>query len=397
TDPLELQAVYDIMRATGNEWAESIPDVCRSRWHGIECLPDDDGGGALHVVSLSFGALSDDTAFPTCGSMNPVISEAVTKLPRLRSLFFYRCLDGNPQEIPRFLGELGSGLRNLVLRGNGHVGGIPEELGNLTGLEVLDLHGNDLSGAVPASLGRIRGLRSLDLSWNRLSGSVPSVDFPVIRVLDLNGNRFAGALPIRMLSSGDALLKVDLSGNEFSGGIHGLSALKNLILLDLSYNELVGALPESLSGLASLQALILAGNPMAGAALPETAFVGLSSLLVLVLSDMSLEGPIPRSIGELKTLRVLRLDGNRLNGSIPESFSALSRLSELRLDSCRLTGPIPFTGEMISRMGRKLRLENNLGLCYGGGGIEDDLMIADGIPRCDTLNGRPDVEIERLS
>uniref|UniRef100_M4CH67 Uncharacterized protein n=2 Tax=Brassica TaxID=3705 RepID=M4CH67_BRACM len=64
TEPDEQDAVYDIMRATGNDWAAAIPDVCRGRWHGIECMPDQDN--VYHVVSLSFGALSDDTAFPTC-------------------------------------------------------------------------------------------------------------------------------------------------------------------------------------------------------------------------------------------------------------------------------------------------------------------------------------------
>ena len=147
TDPNEQEAVYDIMRATGNDWATDIPDVCRGRWHGIECMPDKDK--VFHIVSLSFGALSDDTAFPTCDPTRSYISRSITKLPHLRTLFFYRCLTNNPQPIPSFLGLLGSTLQNLVLRENGHVGHIPIELGNLTRLRVLDIHKNNLNGSIP--------------------------------------------------------------------------------------------------------------------------------------------------------------------------------------------------------------------------------------------------------
>lgn len=171
TDPREQEAVYDIMRATGNDWATEIPDVCRGRWHGIECMPDKDN--VYHVVSLMFGALSDDTAFPTCDPTRSYISHSITKLPHIRTLFFYRCFSHNPQQIPAFLGQLGPTLQTLVLRENGHVGPIPGELGNLTRLRVLDLHKNNLNGSIPFLLNRITGLRSLDLSGNRQQVQYP--------------------------------------------------------------------------------------------------------------------------------------------------------------------------------------------------------------------------------
>ncbi|KAL2508072.1 Protein TOO MANY MOUTHS [Forsythia ovata] len=141
TDLREQEAVYDIMRAIGNGWATDIPDVYRGRWHGIECMPDNDN--VYHVVSLSFGSLSDDTAFPTCDPTRSSISPSITKLLHLRTLFFYRCFSYNPQPILSFLGRLGSGLQTLVLRENGHIGSIPHELRNLTSLKVLDLHNNN--------------------------------------------------------------------------------------------------------------------------------------------------------------------------------------------------------------------------------------------------------------
>ncbi|KAK6153748.1 hypothetical protein DH2020_013387 [Rehmannia glutinosa] len=396
TDPKEQEAVCDIMRATGNDWATEIPDVCRGRWHGIECMPDKDN--VFHVVSLSFGALSVDTAFPTCDPTQSFISPSITKLPHLRTLFFYRCFTNNPQPIPSFLGQLGSSLQTLVLRENGNIGPIPHDLGNLTHLTVLDLHKNNLNGSIPVSLGRITGLRSLDLSCNRLSGSIPNISFPSLSVLDLNQNHLMGPLPIPLLSS-NSLLKIDLSRNRISGPLPNLS-LNDLILLDLSYNALTGPLPESLKDLKSLQALILNGNPTISTTIPENAFEGLNNLMILGLSNMNLGGPIPESLGRLTTLRVVHLDGNQLNGTIPPSFAKLNGLSELRLENNRLTGPIPFQRERVWKMGRKLRLNNNFGLCYDPkSGLGDDLdtLSSAGIGHCETAKNGPTVSVQHIS
>ncbi|KAI3763288.1 hypothetical protein L1987_53742 [Smallanthus sonchifolius] len=362
TDHDEQQAVYDIMKATGNEWATDIPDVCRGRWHGIECMPDKNN--VFHVVSLSFGALSDDTAFPICDPTRSYISPSITKLPHIRTLFFYRCFTDKPQPIPSFLGQLGPSLQTLVLRENGHVGPIPIELGNLTSLRVLDFHKNNLNGSIPDSFSRFTGLKSLDLSSNKLTGSIPSLTFPELTILDLNQNHLTGSIPTS-IGNCKSLMKIDLSRNRLLGQIpNSLNGLTGLILMDLSYNSLSGPIPPAIN-LESLQALILNGNPI-GSTIPATTFDGLNNLMILILSDTDLHGPIPESISRLPNLLILHLDRNRLNGSIPTSFRNLNGLSELRLNDNELFGPIPFEKEMIWNMRRKLKFENNLGLCYDG-------------------------------
>lgn len=398
TDTHEQEAVYDIMRATGNDWATDIPDVCRGRWHGIECMPDKDN--VYHVVSLSFGALSDDTAFPTCDPTKSYISKSITKLPHIRTLFFYRCFTSNPQPIPSFLGQLGSTLQTLVLRENGHVGPIPSELGNLTRLKVLDLHKNNLNGSIPVSLGQLTSIRSLDLSGNKLTGAIPGLSFPVLNVLDLSQNLLAGSIP-SSLGSCRSLIKMDFSRNRLAGSIpESIGSLKELILTDLSYNRLSEPLPVSIRSLHSLQALILKGNPMGSATLARDEFDGMQGLMILILSDMNLHGPIPESLGRLANLRVLHLDGNRFNGSIPRNFKDLKILGELRLNDNQLTGSVPFGREMVWRMRRKLKLSNNSGLCYdANSGFENglDSSFDSGIGLCNTPRTGSTRTVQHLS
>ncbi|KAL5056836.1 hypothetical protein RYX36_028440 [Vicia faba] len=383
TDRREQQAVYDIMKATGNDWATDIPDVCRGRWHGIECMPDKNN--VYHIVSLSFGALSDDTAFPTCDPTRSTISPSILNLPHLKTLFFYRCFSYNPHPIPSFLVQLGPSLQTLVLRENGHVGPIPNELGNLTRLKVLDLHKNNLNGSIPVSLNRLTSLRSLDLSVNRFTGFIPDLTLPNLNVLDLNQNRLIGPIP-STITECHSLIKLDFSRNRLSGAIPDkLKGLNDLMLMDLSFNRIQGPFPTSLKGLGSLQALILKGNPMDSTIVAHDGFDGMDGLMILIMSNTNLHGPIPESLGKLPNLRVLHLDGNHFNGSIPKNFRNLKNLSELRLNDNGLIGPVPFEREMVWRMKRKLKLNNNLGLCYdASSGLGDSVGSDFGIGLCES-------------
>ncbi|KAL1199354.1 Protein TOO MANY MOUTHS [Cardamine amara subsp. amara] len=390
TEPDEQDAVYDIMRATGNDWAAAIPDVCRGRWHGIECMPDQDN--VYHVVSLSFGALSDDTAFPTCDPERSYVSESLTRLKHLKALFFYRCLGRAPQRIPAFLGRLGSSLQTLVLRENGFLGPIPDQLGNLTNLKVLDLHKNNLNGSIPFSFNRFSGLRSLDLSGNRLAGSIPGFLLPELNVLDLSQNLLTGPVP-STLSNCASLIKIDLSRNRVTGPIpDSINRLNQLVLLDLSYNRLSGPFPSSLQGLNSLQALMLKGNTKFSATIPENSFKGLKNLMILVLSNMNLQGSIPGSLTWLSSLRVLHLEANNLTGEIPMEFRNVKHLSELRLNDNSLTGLVPFERDTVWRMRRKLRLYNNAGLCVNRDSDLDDAFgstSGSSVRLCDGVTPRP--------
>ncbi|KAJ0966686.1 hypothetical protein J5N97_023603 [Dioscorea zingiberensis] len=76
-------------------------------------------------------------------------------------------------EIPEQLGNL-HGLQNLNLSGNHLIGRIPDSVGGLKSLESFDLSRNELSGEIPPSISVLTSLSHLNLSYNNLSGRIPS-------------------------------------------------------------------------------------------------------------------------------------------------------------------------------------------------------------------------------
>jgi Leucine-rich repeat (LRR) protein len=99
---------------------------------------------------------------------------------------------------------------------------------------------------------------------------------------------------------------LDLSNRGLKKVSMDVFDMTNLAELDLSGNELEGALPSELGRLVNLKILDASHNKMTG--LP--AEIGkLRALEVLDLSDNSLTG-LPMELGNLKQLKVLDLTGN---------------------------------------------------------------------------------------
>ncbi|CAN0885879.1 Leucine-rich repeat receptor protein kinase EMS1 [Linum grandiflorum] len=129
-----------------------------------------------------------------------------------------------------------------------------------------------------------------------------------------------------------------MSGNQLSGGVpSSLENLKKLRVVDFSRNSLSGIIPDSI------------GN------LPQ--------LLKLDFSSNSFSGRIPESFVNLKSLEFLDLDNNNLEGQVPEELSGLEFVSEINLENNSLSGRLPFSVNFTSRIGVKLKLSGNSGLC----------------------------------
>lgn len=109
--------------------------------------------------------------------------------------------------------------------------------------------------------------------------------------------------------------------------------------LNLSRNELSGALPSTLGDLSELQELRLSFNQLGGG-IPED-LGDLSNLETLSLARSQLTGSIPAALGNLANLEVLFLQGNELDGTIPATLTNLGNLEKLSLKNNSFTGCIP--------------------------------------------------------
>ncbi len=99
----------------------------------------------------------------------------------------------------------------------------------------------------------------LDLSGQGLT-KVPDYVFEQVnlKVLNLSNNNLTGAIPgeIRFLTK---LTSLDLSNNKMTGIPAEIGQLNNLIVLNLSNNELTG-LPNELRNLKKLETFNISGN-----------------------------------------------------------------------------------------------------------------------------------------
>lgn len=137
-------------------------------------------------------------------------------------------------------------LQVLSLSGNLISGSLPESVGALASLQLLNLSHNALAGKVPENLTALQNLSVVSLKGNYLSGNIPS-GFDSVEVLDLSSNLLNGSLPLDL--GGGHLNYLNLSYNKISGSISPEFAKKlpQNATIDLSFNNLSGAIPESVA------------------------------------------------------------------------------------------------------------------------------------------------------
>ncbi|TYG88455.1 hypothetical protein ES288_A12G022900v1 [Gossypium darwinii] len=137
-------------------------------------------------------------------------------------------------------------LQVLSLSGNLISGSLPETIGALASLQLLNLSHNALAGKVPENLTALQNLSVVSLKGNYLSGNIPS-GFDSVEVLDLSSNLLNGSLPLDL--GGVHLNYLNLSYNKISGSISPEFAKKlpQNATIDLSFNNLSGAIPESVA------------------------------------------------------------------------------------------------------------------------------------------------------
>ena len=129
--------------------------------------------------------------------------------------------------------------------------------------------------------------------------------------------------------------------------------------IHLSYNNLVGSIPEEIGNLTELYTLDLSGNTLTGE-IPSS--IGNMHILgYLYLNNNQLTGSIPQEIGNLSDLRACYIYENQLMGNIPSKFGNLINLEYCYLFGNQLTGEVPETLSRLTKLQAMDFSDNMLG------------------------------------
>ncbi|XP_038680905.1 receptor-like protein 7 [Tripterygium wilfordii] len=220
-------------------------------------------------------------------------------------------------------------------------------------LRVLELIGNKIHGQIPSWLWNINRetLEVMALRFNFLTGfEQPALVSRLgnIRYLMLDGNKIQGPVP----RPPPSIVQYSLSDNSLSGEISSTFChLPNLYVLDLSFNNLSGMLPQCFfDKMNSLNILNLEQNFFRGT-IPETLTNG-SMLRMINLGHNALQGKLPRSLANHTMLEVLHVGDNQISDTFPFWLGALHNLQVLILRSNKLFGAVgsPATGFEFSKL-----------------------------------------------
>ncbi|KAG2681606.1 hypothetical protein I3760_11G153000 [Carya illinoinensis] len=207
-------------------------------------------------------------------------------------------------------------LVNLSLLGN-RISRVPPEIGDISSLEQLVLEDNLLEGPLPESLGNLSNLRRLILSGNNFTGTIPKTFGNLKNLSDfrIDGSRISGKIP-DFVGNWINLTRLDMQGTDMEGpipsSISQLTNLKELRISDLKGSSI--GFPD-LKNLKKLKYLVLR-KCLINSSIPN--YIGeLTALKILDLSFNNISGRIPDEIGAL-SLDFMFLNDNSLSGNVPE-------------------------------------------------------------------------------
>ncbi|RVW52341.1 Receptor-like protein kinase HSL1 [Vitis vinifera] len=183
---------------------------------------------------------------------------------------------------------------------------------------------------------------AISLHNKAISEKIPATicDLKNLIVLDLSNNDIPGEFPDILNCSKLEYLR--LLQNFFAGPIPAdIDRLSRLRYLDLTANFFSGDIPAAIGRLRELFYLFLVENEFNGTWPTEIGNLANLEQLAMAYNDKFMPSALPKEFGALKKLKYLWMTDANLIGEIPESFNNLSSLEHLDLSLNKLEGTIP--------------------------------------------------------
>jgi Leucine-rich repeat (LRR) protein len=216
-------------------------------------------------------------------------------------------------------------------------------MNQLENLNYWAMESNQFTGYLPTWVSQLENLEYLALGNNTFSGSLPSFDGSNLVELSLDTNELEG--PIDSLNDAKLLETVYLNDNSFKGpfNISTWEDLDELVIVDLSNNELYGSFPSSFYWVEEID---LSNNNLDGIIDPpydnDEGDTNDLPITRINLSGNDIKGTIPTQIDKLSSLISFDVSNNALTGNIPSQLGSLTLLESLYLSKNNfLTGTIP--------------------------------------------------------
>ncbi|XP_009798183.1 probable LRR receptor-like serine/threonine-protein kinase RFK1 isoform X1 [Nicotiana sylvestris] len=259
-----------------------------------------------HVVAITLKGIS----------LPGVLPPELVKLPYIQQVdFAYNYLSGS---IPAEWASTPLSFISVLV--NRLSGEIPKELGNITSLTYINLEGNQFSGIIPSELGKLINLKTLILSSNQLEGELPTSLSGLVNLTDfrISDNNVSGPIP-DFIQNWKQLAKLELHASGLEGPIPSGISLLNM-LTDLRISDINGPMQEfpPLNNMTGLVILVLRNCNLSGV-IPGYIWQ-LKTIQTFDVSFNKLVGTIPDDISARTMLKFVFLSGNMLSGNVPDSI-----------------------------------------------------------------------------
>jgi hypothetical protein len=254
-------------------------------------------------------------------------------------------------------------LESLLLWNNSLVSPSPDSdstvsWASYTRLQHLDISSNRLTSLPVLSSGT--ALTVLNISNNSISPStLPvswGVDIESIVALNVSRNKFTGGIPTEWTTTTSLrfLRSLDASSNQLDGSSTPLVSLLNnsafpfLQVLHLQQNKITGTLDDAAIGNALID-VDLSNNNLSGG-LPSGLFANAGNVVLLKFGQNQLNSSLPKAWGLYSTappasLELLNISHNLISGHIPYTWGDIFRRPHFAMDLCGniICGPVPMT------------------------------------------------------